>query len=66
MRVGPVSQTSMGAVAVPHAEIGAWASNTGEALEGLEAEWLHKMSAAFASELQRSNGEDVSAPYVGD
>lgn len=63
-RVGPVLHSGMGPVPLPHTEIRAWALNTGEEFHGLEAEWLQRMSQAYAAELQRSSGEDVAAPWT--
>jgi len=62
LRAGPVFQGGMGPVAVPHSELKAWAENIGLRFEGIEAEWLHKMSAAYAAEINRANGKDVGAP----
>jgi len=64
MSVGPVFQGGMGASAVPHTEILAWASNTGLTFAGAEAEWINKMSAAYAGELSRSSDENTTSPYV--
>jgi hypothetical protein len=43
-------------------EIQAWAANTGVILDGLEAEWMVKMSAAYADEILRSNDQDTASP----
>lgn len=63
MRVGPVAEGAMGPVALPHSEIKAWAENIGLRFYGSEAEWLHKMSAAYAAEISRASGKDASAPF---
>lgn len=66
MSVGPVLGGGMGPVAVPHSELLAWAANTGLDFRGAEAEWLNKMSAAYAQEIGRSDDADASAPFTKD
>lgn len=61
--LGLVAQTMNGLVAVPHTELQAWAINVGLVFEGAEAEWLNKMSAAYAAELTASSGKDAAQPY---
>jgi hypothetical protein len=51
-----------GAIAISQVEIQAWAANTNVTLYGLEAEWLVKMSAAYADEIRRSNEQDTAPP----
>jgi hypothetical protein len=51
-----------GAVAISQTEIQAWAANTNVILYDLEAEWLVKMSAAYADEILRSNDQDTASP----
>lgn len=55
----------MGVVGIPHTEIRAWADNIGLRFRGVEAAWLHAMSAAYAAEIGRSDDKDVSAPFSG-
>lgn len=63
MDVGPIMQGGMGAAAVPHGELQAWAANIGLTFEGAEAEWLHKMSAAYAAEVANADGKDTPQPF---
>ena len=62
--VGPIWEGGTSSSAVPHSEIKAWAENIGLTFEGAEAEWLYKMSGAYADELSRSSDKDTAAPYV--
>lgn len=48
---------------MPHTEIAAWGANNNVSFEGPEAQWLYKMSDAYASEYARASGKDVTAPY---
>lgn len=63
--IGYAMQSEMGNVAVSHSELRAWACNTGVRFEGAEAEWLNKMSEAYAIELARSSDKDTAAPFDG-
>jgi hypothetical protein len=63
LHLGPVSSGMAGAVPMPHSEIAAWAKNNGIELQGNEAEWLYKMSGAYASELAVCSGKDRVQPY---
>lgn len=64
MSVGPVFESGMGQLPVPHTEIQAWAANTCLRFDGAEAEWLHRMSAEYAGEMARSDGKNTAAPFV--
>jgi hypothetical protein len=63
MDAGPVMQGGMGPVALSHLEIQAWAANVGLTFEGNEAEWLQKISGAYAGELSESNGKNTPQPF---
>jgi len=62
--LGPGYPGATGMVGLPHTEIRAWAKNIGLKLKGGEAEWLHKLSLAFVTEMHRSDGKDTEAPYT--
>jgi hypothetical protein len=51
-----------GPVAISQAEIQAWAVNTNVTFYGLEADWLARMSAAYAAEILRSNDKNTASP----
>jgi len=63
LEVGPVMQGGMGPVALSHLEIQAWAANVGLEFEGNEAQWLQKMSAAYAGEVSKSNEKNTVEPF---
>jgi len=63
MDLGPVMQGGMGALAIPHSELQAWASNVGLTFVDAESEWLNKMSAAYAAELSASSGKNTAQPF---
>lgn len=64
LSVGPTMSTGMGIVGLSHSELSSWAANIGHEFEGTEAEWLVKMSDAYAAELARSDDMDTPAPFV--
>jgi uncharacterized protein (DUF1501 family) len=60
--LGRIAAGPNGPVAVSQAEIQAWATNTNVTFEGLEADWLGRMSAAYADEMLRSNDTNAASP----
>ena len=62
--LGRVWPNANGYQPLPHTEIAAWAANQNMTFVESDAEWLFKMSEAYADELSKSHNKDSPAPYT--
>ena len=61
---GPCMAGGMGPSPLSHVEIRAWQDNTGNLLNGWEADTLHGLSAAYTVELEAAKAPGRPAPYI--
>jgi hypothetical protein len=64
MSIGMTTSGANGPSGVSQVEIQAWAANTNVIFYNLEADWLARMSAAYADEIIRSDDNDTAPPFT--